>query len=243
MFGTIPRIAAELNLTESFMILRLTISSNPDSAGINNRYEQDKDTINIHHRICDEKESVTALYQNKSEPKPNHRRNIHSFDPSDWDQVHIEEPSEFTIKHLQRGDPNRAERPVTAEEGGLKHLVVPANHFLLSTQRNKPTTASQPQQPWNILTRIFIETQVATAECIPPHKISSDQEHTGLHPLWNLTGMPPRANFFTAPPTVTRSTIESPYGHHNITLEEPHNCTKEDKNVSPTTSNDQVKRQ
>ncbi|PRP75124.1 hypothetical protein PROFUN_03960 [Planoprotostelium fungivorum] len=47
----------------------------------------------------------------------------------------------------------------------------------------------------------------------------------GLHPLWNLLGISPRAKFFTAPPT------------------DPHNCTREDKNVSPATFNDQVKRQ
>ncbi|PRP80031.1 cytochrome p450 family protein [Planoprotostelium fungivorum] len=33
-----------------------------------------------------------------------------------------------------------------------------------------------------------------------------------------------------------------PYGQHN-TQEDPHKCTREDKNVSPATSNDQVKRQ
>ncbi|PRP85605.1 hypothetical protein PROFUN_06394 [Planoprotostelium fungivorum] len=49
--------------------------------------------------------------------------------------------------------------------------MLAATHFLLSTQKNKPTTASQPQQPWNILTWIFIETQVATAKCIPPQAL------------------------------------------------------------------------
>ncbi|PRP86164.1 hypothetical protein PROFUN_05680 [Planoprotostelium fungivorum] len=99
--------------------------------------------------------------------------------------------------------------------------------------RSKPTTASQPQQPWNILNWISTETQV----------ISSDQQHMGLHPLWNLIGIPPRANFFTAPPTVTRSTLESSIWTPQHLQEDPHNCTREDKNVSPAISNDQVKRQ
>ncbi|PRP72778.1 hypothetical protein PROFUN_07678 [Planoprotostelium fungivorum] len=58
-----------------------------------------------------------------------------------------------------------------ARSRGFMQLVVPVNHFLLSTQRNKPTTASQPQQPWNILTWIFTETQVATAKCLPPQAL------------------------------------------------------------------------
>ncbi|PRP72789.1 hypothetical protein PROFUN_07689 [Planoprotostelium fungivorum] len=80
-------------------------------------------------------------------------------------QSHLDEPSvsEWTIGLPPKG----TRRPGPAEEGGFIQLVVPANHFLLSTQRNKPTTASQPQQPWNILTWIFTETQVATAKCIP----------------------------------------------------------------------------
>ncbi|PRP72803.1 hypothetical protein PROFUN_07703 [Planoprotostelium fungivorum] len=109
----------------------------------------------------------------------------------------------------------RADRPVTAEEGGLKRLVVPANHFLLSTQRNKPTTASQPQQPWNILTWIFTETQVATAECLPPQALFRTRTH-GLRSLlinntwaYLLFGTSLGAKLFTAPPIVTRSTLES----------------------------------
>ncbi|PRP83086.1 hypothetical protein PROFUN_09682 [Planoprotostelium fungivorum] len=62
---------------------------------------------------------------------------------------------------MQGGTPGH----VTLESSKLFDVRVPANHFLLSTHRSKPTTASQPQQPWNILTWISTETQVATAEC------------------------------------------------------------------------------
>ncbi|PRP79791.1 hypothetical protein PROFUN_12545 [Planoprotostelium fungivorum] len=65
----------------------------------------------------------------------------------------------------------------------------------------------------------------------------------GFHPLWNFTGIPPRAKFFTAPPTVTRSTLESSIWAPQHLQEDPHKCTREDKNVSSATSNDQVKRQ
>ncbi|PRP89639.1 hypothetical protein PROFUN_00903 [Planoprotostelium fungivorum] len=75
-----------------------------------------------------------------------------------------------------------------------------ANHFLLSTQRNKPTTASQPQRPWNILTWIFTETQTRT------HGLRSLLVNTWAYILF---GTSLRAKLFTAPPTVTRSTLET----------------------------------
>ncbi|PRP88584.1 hypothetical protein PROFUN_02995 [Planoprotostelium fungivorum] len=160
---------------------------------------------------------------------------------------HLDETSasECTIGLPPRG----TRRPDPAEEGGLKQLVVPANHFLLSTQRNKPTTASQPQQPWNILTWIFTEAQVATAECIPPQALSRTRTHGLRSFLINNTwasilfGTSLGAKLFTAPPTVTRSTITSSIWTSQHLQEEPHKCTREDKNVSPATSNDQVKRQ
>ncbi|PRP88535.1 hypothetical protein PROFUN_02946 [Planoprotostelium fungivorum] len=98
---------------------------------------------------------------------------------------HLDEPSvsECTIG-LPLGDLD------PAEEGGLKRLAVPANHFLLSTQRNKPTTASQPQQPWNILTWIFIETQNTWAYILFGTSLGYHQEPTS-----------------SLPPTVTRSTL------------------------------------
>ncbi|PRP89052.1 Major Facilitator Superfamily (MFS) [Planoprotostelium fungivorum] len=128
---------------------------------------------------------------------------------------HLDEPSlsECTIGlhqkeqgDLQGGTPDHSRRRRIDQISSDKQLVVPVNHFLLSTQTNKPTTASQPQQPWNILTRIFIDTQSQ----LPRLATDCDKINTRIFHLGTTT---------------------------------PHKCTREDKNVSPATSNDQVKRQ
>ncbi|PRP88364.1 hypothetical protein PROFUN_03278 [Planoprotostelium fungivorum] len=92
-------------------------------------------------------------------------------------------------------DPDRAERKLTRREG-FTQFVAPANHFLLGTQSSNHK-AIQPQQRWNILSKISFEIQMTTNSFN-----TSDQEHMGLRPLWHLIGIPSEADLLTTPTSV-----------------------------------------
>ncbi|PRP80655.1 hypothetical protein PROFUN_10710 [Planoprotostelium fungivorum] len=98
-------------------------------------------------------------------------------------------PRDLSDTQKRQGDLDPDDRAESRRE--FKQFEAPANHFLLDTQSSNHK-AIQPQQRWNILSKISFEITTNSFN-------TSDQEHMGLRPLWHLIGIPSEADLLTAP--------------------------------------------